>query len=48
MQYIVPVVALFQGRIIDKPEQEMVETEYSSGGEVEHEVSFSDSPLALH
>ena len=39
MQYIVPIVALFQGRIIDKPEQSMMETRYSTGGEVEHEVS---------
>jgi hypothetical protein len=39
MQYIVPIVALFQGRIIDKPEQPMMETRYSTGGEVEHEVS---------
>ena len=39
IQYIVPIVALFQGRIIDKPEQSMIETEYSTGGEVEHEVS---------
>ena len=39
MQYIVPVVALFQGRVIDKPEQAMIETKYSTGGEVEHKVS---------
>jgi len=39
MQYIVPIVALFQGRIIDKPEQPMMETQYSTGGDVEHEVS---------
>ena len=39
MQYIVPIVALFQGRVIDKPEQAMIETKYSTGGDVEHEVS---------
>jgi hypothetical protein len=38
LQYIVPIVALFQGRVIDKSEQTMVATEYSTGGEVEHEV----------
>ena len=38
-QYIVPIVALFQGRVIDEPEQTMVETKYSTGG-VEHEVSM--------
>jgi hypothetical protein len=39
MQYIVPIVALFQGRVIDTPEQAMMETQYSTGGGVEHEVS---------
>lgn len=39
MQYIVPIVALFQGRVIDKPEQAMDESKYLTGGEVEHEVS---------
>ena len=39
MQYIVPIVALFHGRVINKPEERMVETKYSTGGEVEHEVS---------
>jgi hypothetical protein len=38
MQYIVPIVALFQGRVIDEPEQAMAETQYSTGGDVEHEV----------
>jgi hypothetical protein len=41
MQYIVPIVALFQGRVIDKPEQAMLETTYSTGGEVKHKVSMS-------
>ena len=39
MQYIVPIVALFQGRVIDNPEQATTETRHSTGGEVEHEVS---------
>ena len=39
MQYIVAIVALFHGRVIDKPEQAMKGTEYSTGGDVEHEVS---------
>ena len=38
-QYIVPIIALFQGRVIDQPERAMTGTEYSTGGEVEHEVS---------
>ena len=41
MQYIVPIVALFQGRVIDKPKQPMEKTEYLTKGEVEHEVSTS-------
>jgi hypothetical protein len=40
MQYIIPILALFQGRVIDMPEQEMPDTVYSTGGEVEHEVSL--------
>jgi hypothetical protein len=39
-QYLVSVVALFQGRVIDQPEEVMVPTEYSTGGEVEHKVAF--------
>ncbi|KAI0248593.1 hypothetical protein BJV78DRAFT_1276522 [Lactifluus subvellereus] len=35
--YIIPIVGLFQGRVIDMPEQPM-STAYSSGGEVEHEL----------
>jgi len=38
-QYIVPILALFQGRIIDNPEQPMMGTRFSTGGDVEHEVS---------
>jgi hypothetical protein len=41
IQYIVLIVALFQGRVIDEPEQAMVETQYSTGGDVKHEVSMS-------
>ncbi|KAF8625008.1 hypothetical protein AX15_005598 [Amanita polypyramis BW_CC] len=36
--YLIPIVGLFQGRVIDKPEHPMVSTDYSSGGEVEHEL----------
>ena len=41
MQYVIPIVALFQGRIIDRPELSMEETEYSTGGKVRHEVRSS-------
>ena len=41
MQYFVLLMALFQGRIFDKPEQAMGGTQYSTGGEVEHEVCMS-------
>ena len=40
-QYLVRIIGLFQGRIIDKPEQDMLETEYATGGEVQHEVCTS-------
>ena len=40
-QYLVRIIGLFQGRVIDKPEQDMLETEYARGGEVEHEVCIS-------
>jgi hypothetical protein len=33
-------LALFQGRIIDMPEQPRMESQYSSGGDVAHEVTF--------
>ncbi|EDR13668.1 uncharacterized protein LACBIDRAFT_308899 [Laccaria bicolor S238N-H82] len=36
--YLVRIIGLFQGRLIDLPEQAMLETEYASGGEVEHEI----------
>ncbi|KIK08823.1 hypothetical protein K443DRAFT_671881 [Laccaria amethystina LaAM-08-1] len=36
--YLIPIVALFQGRIIDQPEHPMASTAYSSGGEVEHSL----------
>jgi hypothetical protein len=36
---MVPLIALFKGRIIDKPESDMPEATVTSGGEVEHEVS---------
>ncbi|KAJ8463326.1 hypothetical protein ONZ51_g10326 [Trametes cubensis] len=36
--YILPLIALFHGRVVDKPEDPMPDTEETSGGEVEHEV----------
>jgi hypothetical protein len=47
MQYIVPIVALFQGRVVDKPEQRMGVTDYSTGGDIEHEVSNACSLCQL-
>jgi hypothetical protein len=41
MQYIVPIIALFQGRVADEPKEAMVETQYSTGSDIEHEVSMS-------
>ncbi|EDR13985.1 uncharacterized protein LACBIDRAFT_305296 [Laccaria bicolor S238N-H82] len=35
--YLIPIVALFHGRIINRPE-DPITTAYSSGGEVEHEL----------
>jgi hypothetical protein len=46
-QYLVRIIGLFQGRIIDKPEEGMLETEYATGGEVEHEVRTSLHPDLL-
>lgn len=40
-QYPVHIIGLFQGRVIDKAEQDILETEYTSEGEVEHEVHIS-------
>ncbi|KIM77307.1 hypothetical protein PILCRDRAFT_622488, partial [Piloderma croceum F 1598] len=36
--YLVRIIGFFQGRIIDKPERDMFETEYATEGEVEHEI----------
>lgn len=41
IQYLVPIVSLFQGQLINKPEQSMLKMHYSTGGCVEHEVSMS-------
>jgi hypothetical protein len=38
---VVLIEALFQGRVIDKPEQTIMKSKYSTGGSVEHEVSMS-------
>jgi hypothetical protein len=40
-QYLLPLLALFRGRIIDKPEDNIVESDVSTGGEVEHKVIVS-------
>ncbi|KAM6493583.1 hypothetical protein JOM56_011717 [Amanita muscaria] len=45
--YIVPIIALFQGRVIDEPEQAMVETKYSTGGDVEHVIFMIGGILFL-
>ncbi|CAA7265588.1 unnamed protein product [Cyclocybe aegerita] len=36
--WLVPIIALFEGRVVDLPESAMVPTIYSSGGAVEHEI----------
>ncbi|KAF5384070.1 hypothetical protein D9615_003421 [Tricholomella constricta] len=38
--YLVRIIGLFQGRVIDKPEQDTLETEYACGGNVDHEISM--------
>ncbi|RXW15449.1 hypothetical protein EST38_g10398 [Candolleomyces aberdarensis] len=40
--WLVPIVTLFEGRIVDKPEPDIPATEYSTGGLVEHEVYYYD------
>ena len=37
-QYIVPILALFHGRVVDLPEEAMSATAFATGSEVEHEV----------
>ncbi|KAJ7212078.1 hypothetical protein GGX14DRAFT_621645 [Mycena pura] len=46
-QYLVPLFALFAGRIEDFPEHPMPETELSSGGSVEHEYFIVGKILFL-
>ncbi|EDR03293.1 uncharacterized protein LACBIDRAFT_307360 [Laccaria bicolor S238N-H82] len=36
--YLVQIIGLFQGQVIDKPEQDILETEYTSGGKVENKI----------
>lgn len=38
IQCIIPILALFHGRLVGRAEQAMPENEYSTGGDVEHEV----------
>jgi len=47
IQFMVPLIALFRGRMIDMPEQPMAETEVSTGGQVKHEVGSILDPSAL-
>ena len=37
-QHIVLILALFYGRVIDRPEEAMSANAFATGGEVEHEV----------
>ena len=39
-QFLVPIIALFKGWILDKPEEHMIKMKYLTGGRVEHEVSI--------
>jgi hypothetical protein len=39
LQYIVSILALFHGRVIDMPEQAIPADALATGGEVEHQVS---------
>ncbi|KAJ7213602.1 hypothetical protein GGX14DRAFT_445532, partial [Mycena pura] len=45
--YLVPLFALFAGRIEDCPEHVMPETEFSSGGSVEHKIFIVHNILFL-
>ncbi|KAF8905814.1 hypothetical protein CPB84DRAFT_1844803 [Gymnopilus junonius] len=36
--FLVPIIALFQGRVIDQPEELMEGRKHSTGGRVEHEI----------
>ena len=50
LQYLVHIIGLFQGQVINRPEQDMLETEYAGGGEVEHKVCTTlhwDSLISL-
>ncbi|KAJ2923911.1 hypothetical protein H1R20_g13182, partial [Candolleomyces eurysporus] len=43
--WLVPIITLFEGRIVDKPD--MPTTEYSTGGFVEHEIIMIGGALFL-
>ncbi|KAI0286179.1 hypothetical protein BC826DRAFT_918404 [Russula brevipes] len=45
--YIVPILSLFHGRVISKPEEAMPSSAFSTGGEVEHEVVMIGGILFL-
>ena len=38
-KYLIPIVGLFDGRIVDLPERLMMSSSYFSRGEIEHTVS---------
>jgi hypothetical protein len=46
-QWHVPVCALFEGRIVDRPERPMPETPETSGGWVEHEVYMIEGIILI-
>jgi hypothetical protein len=47
LQWHVPLCQLFHGRIIDKPEGRLPATEFSSGGQIEHELFALDLGVIL-
>jgi len=43
----VPICQLFEGRIVDRPEQRLPKTTLTSGGYVEHELFVLDLGLIM-
>ena len=46
-QYLDLIIGFFQGRVIDKLEQDILETAYATGGEVKHEQVRTNLHLDL-
>ena len=46
-QWHVPICQLFEGRIVDKPEERLPKTTLTSGGCVEHELFVLDLGLIM-